>query len=185
MKIRNTLHSRAIPTWILCTVFLGGCTKEQQEELKLEAEVLMEYRELEFTLAPTDVIGETQLTISLDGQALSRTLTENGYSMDQLKEFVFTSADLRLPTDATLNYDPFQRVHLNLSVDGGTAVPLASKDPVPDGVQALTLDVVTTNVAEILRHEHIQVTAIRATDQAITDTMHHVLDLSGRVVVKL
>lgn len=167
------------------TLLLPSCTKDQQEELKLEAEVLIQYNAVEFIVAPTEVMGEMQLTITLDGEALSRTLSNEGYTMDQLKEFNFTSADLRIQGSSAQTYDPLQRVSLDLSLDGGTPVTVASKDPVPDGAQTLSLNVSQTNVADIMRHQHIRVIAKLTTDQAIPDTMYHAMDLGGKVVVKL
>lgn len=170
----------------LCTsLVFTSCTKDQQDELKLEAEVLMAYNSVEFTVLPTEVVGEMQVTISLDGEALARTLSDNGYTMDQLKEFKFTSADTRIQGATAQTYDPLQRISLELSLDGGTPVPVASKDPVPEGVQTLTLNVSETNVADIMRHQNIQVIAKLVTDQVIPDTMYHALDLGGKVVVKL
>lgn len=180
----NPLTTISTPL-ICCALLLAACTKEEKEKLQLEAEVLMQYNSVEFTVDPTGEVGEVQLALSLDGEELSRVLSSKGYTMDQLKEFEFTSADLRIEGSEEQTYDVLQRIALELSLDGGAAVTVASKDPVPDGARALALDMATINVADIMRHQNIRMIAKMATDQAIPDTMRHALDLGGRVVVKL
>lgn len=181
MKFLTTISAPLI----CCALLLAACTKEEQEKLQLEAEVLMQYNSVEFTVDPTGEVGEVQLTLSLDGEELSRVLSDRGYTMDQVKEFKFTSADLRIQGSEEQTYDALQRIALELSLDGGAPVTVAAKDPVPDGVRTLTLNVADINVADIMRHQNIQMIATMATDRAIPDTMHHALDLGGRVVVKL
>lgn len=73
---------------------------------------------------------------------------------------------------------------LELSLDGGTPVLVASKDPVPYVVQSLTLNVSEVNVADIMLHRNIQVIAKLATDQVVPNTMHHTMDLADKVVYR-
>lgn len=182
MPIPNAFRTAFIPSLLLLT---AGCTKDQQEDLKLEAELLMRYNSIAFTVDPTEQTGDIQLTIALDGSALADMLSANGYDMSQLKEFKFTDAEVRLAEQNGLDYDALQRAVVDLALSGGNPVTIASIDPVPDDVQMLDLVVNEVNVADIMRHQDIGITLKLTTDQAITDTMHQVLDLGGKVVVQL
>lgn len=171
---------------MLCALlFATGCSKEQQAELNLEAELLMQYNSIAFTIEPTESTGEVQLTLSLDGNALSDMLAANGYTMGQLKEFKFTNANVRMQGDSMGYYDALQRLSVELSLDSGTSAVVASIDPVPDGATVLNLAVNEVNIADIMRHSDISVTVKLTTDQAVSDTLHQLLGLGGKVVVQL
>jgi len=169
----------------MAVLAFSACTKEQQEELKLEAELLMQYQAVEFTLEPTEALGEVQLTLSLDGEALAQMLSDNGYRLDQLKEFTFNSADVHIANGDGRTYDALQSITMEIATDGTAPVIIATKDPIPDGVNAFTFNVPSTNVADILRHNEIHVIAKLNVEQAVTDTTYHLLNLGGKVVVKL
>ena len=184
--IMRTLSRTGTMTALLSALLLSsGCSKEQQDELKLEAELLMQYNAIAFSVEPTEHTGEVQLTVSLDGSALAEMLATNGYSMAQLKEFKFTGAAVPLREGGAHNYDALQRLAVELVLNGGAPVLVASIDPVPDGASALDLAVNEVNVAEIMRHDHIGLTLKLVTDQVVADTLHQLLDLDGKVVVQL
>lgn len=79
---------------------MTGPTLGEAYNLKLEAEIRMAYSSIEFTVEPTDVLGEIQLTLDEDSEALARTLSENEYSPDQLKEFKSNDAAERIEGDS-------------------------------------------------------------------------------------
>ena len=166
-------------------LLLSACTKDDQEGLDLTADLQMQYNSVEFTIPPTPTTGAIQLSLALDGQALARTLSANGYSMDQLKEFHFTNATLHIESPDSANYNAFQSISLQLSISGGNPVTVASMDPVPDGAHSLTLNTPGDDVAPILQSENVQLIASVVLDGLVTDTVTHKLDLGGRITVKL
>lgn len=167
------------------TLFLSACTKDEQEGLNLTADLQMQYNSVEFTVPPTPTTGAIQLTLALDGQALAQTLSSNGYSMDQLKEFHFTNATLHIESPESANYDALQSISLQLSIAGGNPVTVAAKDPVPDGVNSLVLNTPGDDVAQILQSANVQLIASLVLDGIVTDTVKHKLDLGGRITVQL
>ena len=170
---------------MLTTALLAGCSKEEQGDLKLTAELQMQYNALEFVVPPTPATGEVQITVALDGNALAQTLAANGYSMNQLKEFRFTNGTLNIESPDGATYDALERVSLMLSLAGSSPVTVASLDPVPNGAHNLTLDMPGANVADILRDSNVELIVKVALDGAITDTLRQKLDLGGRIMVQL
>ncbi|MBK9422378.1 MAG: hypothetical protein IPN44_15205 [Flavobacteriales bacterium] len=170
---------------MVATGLITSCTKDGQQDLNLTAELQMQYNSVEFTIPPTPTTGAIQLSLALDGQALAQTLSANGYSMDQLKEFHFTNATLHIESPDSANYNAFQSISLQLSISGGNPVTVASMDPVPDGVHSLTLNTPGDDVAQILQSANVQLIASVVLDGLVTDTVTHKLDLGGRIKVKL
>ncbi len=183
MKTTHLFNKAAIllPVFAL---MLGGCTKEQQEQLKPTAELQMEYAVIPFTVDSGGVAGELQLTLNFDGNALGQLLTDNGYSLSQLKEFRFTKAQLHLTTPATGNYDLLHSISLQLGLGSGQPVTVADLDPVPDGAQTLVMSLGDVNVAEIIRDSNVQLVVKAQLDGPMPAFSEHSLDLGAKVVVQ-
>lgn len=167
------------------TTMLAACTKDEQQDLKLTAELQMQYNSVEFVIPPSSSTGEVEVALNFDGTALAQTLAANGYSMDQLKEFRFTNGTVHIESPDSANYNALQSVSVELSLAGANPVSVATIDPVPLWVNGLTLTMPGTNVEDILRNSDVRLIGKMVLDEIVTDTLRQKLDLGGHIVVKL
>ena len=186
ITMRTTSLARtALLSTPLIAILLGGCTKDQQEQLKPTADLNMEYPAIPFTVDSGGVAGQITLTLSFDGNALGQLLADNNYSLAQLKEFRFTKANLHLTSPAGGNYDALGSVSLQLGLGSGQPVTVASLDPVPDGAQTIVMQLGDVNVADIIRDSNVQLIAKVQLDGPMPATSEHTLDLGAKVTVQL
>ncbi len=169
----------------LCALLSTGCTKEEQEQLAVEAELLLQYNAIEFTVEPGAYDGQVELNLAFNGQELSTLLSNNGYTMDQLQEFTFTKADLRILSPDEQNFDPVDMVEMRLSASGADARTIASLNPVPDGVRELSLELANVNAAGILRSSDVALKMVAEVHGTFAEPVLMRADLGGRVVVRL
>ncbi len=184
MIIRTTFRS-ILFVMPLAALFLSACTKEDQEKLQPTAELNMLYQSIAFSLDSGGAAGYMEITLSFDGNALGQVLSDNHYTLSQLKEFRFTQANLHLVTPEGGNYDPLGSIALQLALANGTAVTVAQLNPVPDGTGTLALQLGDVNVADIIRDSNVQLTAMVQLDGPMPATSEHTLDLGAKVVVQL
>ncbi len=185
MKTKSIFSITALLVLFAAILALPSCTKEQQEDLALEAELLLEYGAIEFTVDSGIPQGAFELALSFDGEALGRIMADNGYSMDQLKEFRFNKADLRILSPDGQTYDPVQSVLFELSLVDHAPVTIANMDPVPDGATTVSLNVGDVNVAEIARSSSAQLKVKAFLEGPVEVTTLNKLELGGKVVVRL
>jgi hypothetical protein len=112
-------------------------------------------------------------------------LSDNGYSMDQLREFQFTKAELRILTPEEQTFDPVDMVAMKLGLAGAGEQTIAELDPVPDGVREVTLVLNEVNVADLLRNYEASLKLAAQMSGEITEPVLMRADLGGRVVVRL
>ncbi|HRO41027.1 MAG TPA: hypothetical protein PLY76_13845 [Flavobacteriales bacterium] len=182
----NIFLARAITLMLPLAVLLSaGCTKEQQEELKPTVDLNLEYPAIAFSVDSGGAAGQLSITLSFDGNALGQLLADNNYSLDQLKEFRFTKADLHLTTPAGSNYDMLGSIALQLALANGQPVTVANLDPIPHGTQTIVMHLGDVNVADIIRDSNVQLTAKVQLDGPMPTASEHTLDLGAKVVVQL
>lgn len=160
-----------------------GCDKSK-EDLALEAELLMQYEAIELVLEPGVYEGQMEFALNFNGQELRDLMGRNGYSMDQLKEFRFTQANLRLETPEEQTFDILNAVELKMTTDG-EGRSIASMDPVPEQVRELSLVMADINVADLLQSEEASVRMVVNMSGELTEEVVTKALLSGKVVVQL
>ncbi len=168
----------------LSALFFGGCTKEQQEQLKPTVEMNMEYPAIAFSLDSGGAAGAMELTLSFDGNALGQVLADNNYSLSQLKEFRFTKANLHFGSPEGGNYDALGAIAIQLGLANGTPITVAHLEPIPDGAQTLVMQLGDVNVADMLRNSEVRLTAKLQLDGVAPSASEHTLDLGGKIVVQ-
>lgn len=179
---KNILKPWMLPFLLLATT---GCDKEDKEALELEAELLMQYNAIEFIVDPGSYEGAMEFTLSFNGQELQEMLSDNGYSMDQLREFQFTKAELSILTPEEQTFDPVDMVAMKLGLSGTGEQTIAMLDPVPDGAREVTLVLNEVNVADLLRNNEASLKLAAQMSGEITEPVLMRADLGGRVVVRL
>ncbi len=168
----------------LAAALFAGCTKEDKEALALEAELLMQYNAIELTVEPGTYDGTVEFALSFNGQELQDLLSRNGYSMEQLQEFQFTKAELRILTPEEQTFDVVDAVAMKLALGGTNDRTIAALDPVPDGVREALLVLNEVNVADILRNDQASLKLTANMSGELTEPVLLRADLGGRVVVR-
>lgn len=179
------MRTHTFTTILLGALLLTGCTKEDQKELAVEAELLLQYNSIELTVDPGTYNGQLELTLNFSGQELSDLMSSNGYTMDQLQEFNFTKADLHIMTPDQENFDLVDMAEMMLSATGLDTRSIAAINPVPEGVRDLSLTLSDVNVADLLRSPDVSLNMVTEMHGTLADTVRVRVDLGGRVVVEL
>lgn len=138
----NTLLALAVSSFI----FMGGClSKYTSVNFDYTTEGLVQTNAI--TTSGTQTFGETVLTSGLKAE-----LEKNNTSLDLLDELTLKSATVSIENDSTANFDNVEMVELYLASDGLADVLIASKNPVSNGVNSVSLDVNSTeNLANYLK----------------------------------
>lgn len=181
----SPMKTYSIPAFALALLLTAGCTKEEQQQLAVEAELLLQYNSIEFTVEPGPYDGQVELTLNFNGEELNTLLSDNGYTMDQLQEFTFTKAELHILMPDSQTFDPVDMAEMRLSASGGDPRIIASLNPVPDGVRDVSLAVTNANAADILRSTDVALKMVAEVHGTITEPVLMRADLGGRVVVRL
>lgn len=91
--------------------------------------------------------GESVLTSTLKEE-----LEENNTSIDLLDELKLKTATISFENDSQANFDNVENIQIWLAADGQPEVLIASKNPVEDGKNSITLDVNNSdNLANYLK----------------------------------
>lgn len=166
-------------------VLTVSCTKEDRERLNLEAELNMQYSEIPFTVDSGIPAGPISLTLSFNANELDAVLADNGYTLDQLREFKLTGAQVQRADTQVFVYDALDRFYLDLGQDASAFQMIAQLDPVADGLTELNLDVSETDLAGVLRSDSVQLRARLELSEPVTQTTAHLLKLTGKLVVEV
>lgn len=132
--MKNTLKTLTFMA-ISSFVFMGGCLSKYTSvnfdyttEAQIETEAV--------TSVGTQTFGETVLNSDLKAE-----LEKNNTSLDLLDELKLKSASVTITNDSMAKFDNVEMIELWLSADGMPEVMIASKNPVPDGLNTIDLNV--------------------------------------------
>lgn len=142
--MKHTLNTLVILAFS-SILFMGGClSKFTEVNFDYPTEGIIQTEAI--TTTGTQTFGETVMTSGLKDE-----LEKNNTSLDLLDELKLKSAKVTLE-DSTMNFDNVETVQLWLSADGQPEVLIASKNPVPDGSNSVSLDVNSTeNLANYIK----------------------------------
>lgn len=150
---------------------MGGCLEKLTSinfDYTTEATLSVEAIE-----APGEyVIGESVLTSSLKQE-----LEKNNTSLDLLDELTLRSAKVTI-TDSTLNFNSIEKIELYIAADGNPEVLIASKNPVLDDQNNLTL---TVNSNENLAN-YIKATTFTYRVKGVSSGPIPAMDLKAEVI---
>jgi hypothetical protein len=126
-------------------MFMGGClSKLTTVKFDYKTENVIQTSALSTT--GTQTFGESVATSTLKAE-----LEANNTSVDLLDALKLKSATISI-VDSTSNFDNIENIQLWVQADGQPEVLLASKNPVPDGVFSVNLDVNSTeNLANYIK----------------------------------
>lgn len=143
--MKNTIKTLAFMA-IASFVFMGGClSKYTSVNFDYTTEASIQTSEL--TTVGSQTFGETVLTSGLKDE-----LEKNNTSLDLLDELKLKSANVTIENDSLANFDNVEMIELWLSSDGMPEVLIASKNPVADGLNSISLDVNSTeNLANYIK----------------------------------
>lgn len=143
--MKNTLKTLVFLT-ISSLVFMGGCLSKYTS-VKFDYTTTASIQTAAFTTTGDQTFGEKVLNSDLKAE-----MEKNNTSLDLLDELKLKSATVKIENDSTANFDNVEKVELWLSADNMPEVLIASKNPVPDGVNFVSLDVNSTeNLANYLK----------------------------------
>lgn len=131
---------------VVSLLSVGGClSKFTSVDFDYHTEGLIQTNAL--STAGTQTFGETVLTSTLKDE-----LEKNNTSLDLLDELKLKSAVISFDQDSVSNFNDVENIQLWLSADGNPEVMIASKNPIADGLNSITLDVNSTeNLANYLK----------------------------------
>ncbi|MBL7837441.1 MAG: hypothetical protein JNM67_07995 [Bacteroidetes bacterium] len=116
-------------------VFMGGClSKYTSVNFDYTTEAQIETAAV--TSVGTQTFGETVMNSELKAE-----LEKNNTSLDLLDELKLKSATVTITNDSNARFDNVEMIELWLSADGMPEVMIASKNPVPDGLNTINLNV--------------------------------------------
>jgi len=143
--MNTTIKTLAFLT-ISSFVFMGGCLSKLTTvkfDYKTEASIATAAQ----PVVGTHTFGESVLTSTLKAE-----LEANNTSVDMLDDLKLKSAKVTIEDDSLAKFDNIENIQLWVSADGQPEVLLASKNPIPDGLHSVTLDVNNTeNLANYIK----------------------------------
>ena len=169
----------------LIALFLGGCTKQQQEEVESRTVVDITYPAIPFTIDSGDVSGQYEVNLAVDPAVLAQVMTAHNYSIAQLADFTFTKANLFLTSPVTGNYNALQSVTLQVAVDQSPPVTVASLNPVPSSAQTLILHMGDADVLDLMKSSNVHFIFKVQLDGPLPPVSGHSLVLGAKLGVKL
>jgi hypothetical protein len=169
----------------LVALLMGGCTKEEKEELIPEASFSMDYPAIPFSIDSAAVAGPNGVSVELDASVLAQALQAQSYTVSQLKEFRFTKARLYFTSPLNSYYNSVQSVTIGIGVDQSVPVTVAKLNPVPDGAQTLLLQLPDVNVLDLVRSSNVRIIAKMQFDGPVPQITSHTLVLGALVTVTL
>ncbi len=135
--MNTTIKALAFFT-IASFVFMGGCVSKLTT-VNFDYKSQTSLSTGAFPTAGTHTFGESRLRSDLDSF-----LKKQGTSGDLLDELRLKSATITIKNPSNGNFDAVDKVELWVSTDNNPEVLLASKNPVPKGVNTVSLDVNST-----------------------------------------
>ncbi len=172
-----------LPVAALLIAFTA-CTKEDQDRLNLEAELNMQYSDIQFAIDSGIPAGPTSVALTFNPAELNDVLAHNGYTIGQLKEFRITGAHVQNADAAAPSvYDAVQRLAIELGQNGSGYQMIAKVDPVPHGATELTLETSGIDLAQAMKADSVHLRASLVLGEAITHASNHLLKLNGKLVV--
>lgn len=169
----------------LAALFLGGCTKQQQEEVESRAVVDITYPAIPFTIDSATVGGQYELNLAIDPSILAQAMTAHNYTLAQLADFRFTKANLFLTSPVTGNYNALHSVTLQVAVDQSPPVTVANLNPVPNGAQTLLLHLGDVDVLDLMKSSNVHFIFKVQLDGPLPPVSGHSLVLGAKLGVKL
>lgn len=143
--MKNTLNTLLI-TVLSSFVFMGGCLSKYTS-VNFDYPTEGSIQTSAITSTGSQTFGETVLTSGLKAE-----LEKNNTSLDLLDELKLKSATITIENDSLANFNNVEMIELYLSADGQPEVLIASKNPVSDGLNTITLDVNSTeNLANYIK----------------------------------
>ncbi len=125
-------------TVIASFIFMGGCL-DKFTTIGFDFHTVGHFTTNALTTTGPQVYGESVVT-----STLVQELNDNNTSVDQIEELKLRSVTVSYDGDSSANFDNCETFELWLSADGQPPVMLASKNPIADGLNSVSLDVNST-----------------------------------------
>ena len=154
------------------TIFSSGCEDLLADLLKFNGE----WYPFEFSIDPTDGVGETDFTYEEFDANLDSLFEEEGLSRENLKSVKISDAEITVHT-AGYTFDPVTSIELIMETPGLGSKRVAWLDTVPRGVTTVELDLSSDDLQEYLLEEMFTFTARGILETSVSDTV----DFEGRV----
>ncbi len=133
------------------------------------------YKSDTFPVPAIPTAGDVDLSIKLVNTNINTILSDNGVSKDKFKSAYIKSINLELIDSTTvynpLDFDFISKMNIYIEADGKPKKLIASKDPVPTGVNSFALDMQSIDLQNYFDKNNVTLTfsgtVVTPTDHAV------------------
>jgi hypothetical protein len=164
---------------IIITVLFASCDKA-----KVDIDFNLDIANIYFTIDTTSVTGDVQLATTTFNSTLQQELDNNDATLDDVQSIEITGVEfIHLNPQ---NFDIVEKAYAHLSASGLPEVRIAYKDPVPDGLTLLPMNLDAVDLKSYLSQSVVtfRATGFLSAPNVQADSLQVKLSFKVRAEVK-
>ncbi|HEC42660.1 MAG TPA: hypothetical protein ENI20_07520 [Bacteroides sp.] len=156
----------------LAGIFATACDELLGDLLKFNSE----WFSVEFTIEPSDEVGDLVFSTEEFEANLDSVLDANGVDRENIASAKLSDAKISILTDGC-NFDPVESVELLIETPGLGSTRIAWLDSIPDGVTMIELELNMDDLQAYLLETQFKVTAAGTLSEKVDKTVELVADI--------
>ncbi|MFW6248309.1 MAG: hypothetical protein ACOC4J_00900 [Bacteroidota bacterium] len=131
-----------------------------------------DFIEFDFTINPTNDIGEKVVHIEVISSDFEEILEDNDLDKDNISSVLVKEAFFEVTNpDQQVNFNGISAVSTTVKAGTLSEVVIAEKDPMPADAREVELDVISEDLEKYLDNDQYSITAKAVIDEPLTDTI--------------